>query len=75
VHVSSLLTREHEERLSPNFQVVQGCHGYGFKHKNGGVVGRGQKIGVFRLSLDGPAGKEVPMQIGHLALDTQAQTH
>jgi len=34
-----------------------------------GVMGRGQKIGVFRLSRDWPTMR----QIGHSALDTQAQ--
>jgi len=62
-----LITLEQEERLSPISGYVQGAPEMVLNAKMG-VMGRGQKMCVFRLPRDRPAGK-APLQTD-LALGT-----
>jgi len=56
VCVCSLITLEREERLLPNFQVSARNHKNDFRHKRlGGVMDRGQIIGIFCFLLHRPA--------------------
>jgi len=60
MYICSLITRQRDGRFSPNFKgsfrVSQGC----FQAEKLGVVGRGQKIGIFSF-LARPAG-HTPLQ-------------